>query len=187
MAVRILVVAGTTAALAIGAVYSVQHPEVRAEVREKVRSVVGSVSGSRSRVVIVPAGTLITVRLDNPLSTESSRVGDVLHATVVAPVQVGGETVISEGASVQGYVAMVEAASPVTGRGHLQFKYERLRVGSGEYNLDSPSVIYDSVPGMPRDPAAGDSPLLFEPGTLLRFSLDHEIELKMDRSAPGIR
>lgn len=187
MALRILWVAGTTAALAVGAVYAVQKPELRAEVREKVRGVLGSVNGARNRTAVVPAGTLITVRLDDQLSTESSRVGDVLHATVVAPVQVDGETVIPEGSPVQGYVAMVEAASPVTGRGHLQFKYERLQVGSGEYNLDSPSVIYDSVPGMPRDPAAGHSPLLFEPGTLLRFSLDHEIELRVDRPAAAIR
>ena len=183
---RILIYGAVTATLAGGTVFAVQNPDVRAEVKEKVRGVVASVSGSKSPTVVLPAGTLITLRLDDRLSTESSRVGDVLHGTVVAPVQVDGETVIPEGAAVQGYVAMVETVSPVTGRGHLQFKYERLRVGDEEYDLDSPSVVYDNVPGPARDSAAGDgASLLFEPGTLLRFSLDHEIELRPERASPA--
>lgn len=186
MASRILILAAATAVLAGGAVIAVRDPGVRAEVGERVRGVVGSVSGSSNRTALVPAGTLVTIRLDDGLSTESSRVGDVLHATVVAPVQVEGETVVPEGATVEGHVAMVESSSPLTGRGHLQFKYERLRVGNDEYDLDSPSVIYDSLPGTSRDSTTGGSAqVLFEPGTLLRFSLDHAIEVQL-RPSPTL-
>src|SRR5262245_26201841 len=180
MASRILIVAAATAVLAGGALVAVRSPGVRAEVGERVRGMVGTVSGGKDRTRVIPAGTMVTVRLDDALSTESSRVGDPLHATVVAPVEVEGETVIPEGSAIDGLVSMVEAATPLSGRGHLQFKYEQVRIGSSTYPLDSPSVIYDNVPGMPRDTAsAGDGQVLFEPGTLLRFSLDHAIEVQV--------
>ena len=177
MANRIFVATAVTAALAGGTVYAIQKPEIKAEVKERVRGVVASVGGPKAPTVVVPAGTLVSVRLDDRLSTESSRVGDVLHATVTAPVEVDGDTVIPAGAAIQGYVAMVEATSPLNGRGHLQFKYERLRVGDAEYNLDSPSVIYD-VAGIGDTTTHGSTPPRFEPGTLLRFSLDHELALR---------
>jgi len=57
-----------------------------------------------SKPVTVPAGTILTVRLGNSLSTKSSRTGDTFTATVAEPVSVDGKTVIPDGAEATGSV-----------------------------------------------------------------------------------
>src|SRR6185312_1498564 len=44
------------------------------------------------RPVVIPAGTVITVRLSSALGSKSSQTGDPFEATVAEPVVVGGKT-----------------------------------------------------------------------------------------------
>ena len=58
--------------------------------------------------VVVPAGTVLTVRLTQPVGSNTSHSGDTFAATVAGPVVVHGVTVIPKGANAEGTV--VEAA-----------------------------------------------------------------------------
>ncbi len=51
-----------------------------------------------SRTRVLPAGTLLTVRLENSLSAVSVHGGEVFAASVAAPLVLEGETVIERGA-----------------------------------------------------------------------------------------
>jgi len=57
-----------------------------------------------SKPAVVPAGTILTVRLGNSLSTKSSRAGDTFTGTIAEPVSVDGKTVIPDGAEATGSV-----------------------------------------------------------------------------------
>ncbi|MGA9508397.1 MAG: hypothetical protein WBV55_07105 [Candidatus Sulfotelmatobacter sp.] len=62
---------------------------------------------------ILPAGTLITVRLENSLAFSQIRAGDKFTASVDGTLAIDGDTVIASGAPVKGHV---EFAQPSVNR-----------------------------------------------------------------------
>src|SRR5215831_4177963 len=58
----------------------------------------------------VPEGTVVSLRMDDDLSSRTSHVGDKFAATVTIPVYVGGTAVIPAGAVVEGAVTGVTPA-----------------------------------------------------------------------------
>jgi len=54
--------------------------------------------------LVVPAGTILTVRLGNTLSTKSSHSGDTFTGTIAEPVSVDGKVAIPDGAEATGSV-----------------------------------------------------------------------------------
>jgi hypothetical protein len=65
--------------------------------------------------VTVPAETALNVILVDALSTKTNKPGDTFHATMAAPLVVGGKTVLEKGAEVQGRVVDAERAGKVKG------------------------------------------------------------------------
>jgi hypothetical protein len=61
----------------------------------------------------VPAGTLLTVRLENSFSIAQARAGDKFNASVAAPITLDGETLIARGSAVSGRVE--SAQTPIDG------------------------------------------------------------------------
>lgn len=81
--------------------------------------------------VVLPEGTEITVRLEQPLSSRTARVEDRFEATVARPVYVDGRIVIPDGSRVQGTVTSVQRAQrPVRG-GKLNLAFDRLILDDG--------------------------------------------------------
>ena len=70
-------------------------------------------------VVVVPAGTIIPVTLDQAISTETNAVGDQFEASVAAPVMVDGKVAIPKGAIANGHVTASEDAGRVQGSARL--------------------------------------------------------------------
>lgn len=62
-----------------------------------------------SHSIVIPAGTLITVQLENLLSIAHVRGGDAFTASVAGPLTVDGDTLVEHGAPVSG---RVESAQP---------------------------------------------------------------------------
>src|SRR5208282_5738022 len=52
--------------------------------------------------ITIPAGTQLTVRLNDPLDSERNQVGDTFHGSLSAPIVIDGDTVIPSGADVVG-------------------------------------------------------------------------------------
>jgi hypothetical protein len=87
--------------------------------------------------VTVPAGTQLSVRLNEPLDSEKNQVGDTFHGSLSAPIVIGGETVIPAGADVIGRVANVQSAGRFAGSSLLTLELTSLSVNGKTYNVQT--------------------------------------------------
>lgn len=87
--------------------------------------------------VTVPAGTQLSVRLNDPLDSERNKVGDTFHGTLSAPIMVEGETVIPSGADVVGRVVNVQSAGRFAGQSLLTLELTSLTMNGRTYNLQT--------------------------------------------------
>jgi len=78
--------------------------------------------------VVIPAGKVITVRLGEPLSSNSSQEGQSFSGTVAEPVEVDGETVIARGASAHGTVVAAKAMGHFKGGALLQLRLDSVTI-----------------------------------------------------------
>jgi hypothetical protein len=90
-----------------------------------------------SKSLTVPAGTIITVRLGNTLSTKSNHSGDTFTATVAQPVSVGDQVAIPQGASATGTVVDAVARGKFKGSSRLQIALDSITVGGKNYKVDT--------------------------------------------------
>ncbi len=75
--------------------------------------------------VTIPAGTQLTIRLNDPLDSEKNQVGDAFHASLGAPIVIDDQTVIPTGADVTGRVAAVQSAGRFAGSSLLTLELTR--------------------------------------------------------------
>lgn len=69
--------------------------------------------------VELPSGTIVTVRLDQALSTRSNNTGDSFAASLDEPVMAGGKEVLPKGTKFTGHVTTADASGRLQGRGAL--------------------------------------------------------------------
>jgi hypothetical protein len=87
--------------------------------------------------VTIPAGTQLTVRLDNPLDSERNQVGDTFHGSLSNPIVLDGETVIPSGAEIVGRVADVKSAGRFAGNSVLTLELTSLSAHGRTYNIQT--------------------------------------------------
>jgi hypothetical protein len=87
------------------------------------------------RVVTVPEGTVVAIRLVDPIDTAQAKAGDTFRATVSQPVMVGEEVVIPSDADVEGQIVNSASAGHFTGQSALALTLTRLRVNGKSYAL----------------------------------------------------
>ncbi len=87
--------------------------------------------------VTIPAGTQLTIRLDNPLDSEKNQGGDTFHGSLSNPIVLDGETVIPAGADVVGRVADVKSAGRFAGNSVLTLELTSLSVNGKTYNIQT--------------------------------------------------
>jgi hypothetical protein len=87
--------------------------------------------------VTIPAGTQLSVRLNDALDSERNKVGDTFHGSLSAPIVVDGETVIPSGADVVGRVVNVQSAGRFAGQSLLTLELTSLTVNGRTYNLQT--------------------------------------------------
>jgi hypothetical protein len=84
---------------------------------------------------MVPSGTQISIRLNDPLSSETAQVGDVFHGSISTPVMIGDTTVIPTSADVEGRVVDVKSAGRFAGQSDLVIELTRLMMNGKSYPL----------------------------------------------------
>ena len=89
------------------------------------------------QLVAVPSGTPLSVRLTEPVDSGQNQPGDVFHATLDAPVYVGDQTVIPEGASVVGRVTEVHDSGRFSGRPELALELSSIQVNNRRYVIQT--------------------------------------------------
>lgn len=92
-------------------------------------------AGEPVSAVLVPVGTEIDIRLQEPISSATAKVEQRFEATTFADVGVGGRVVIPAGAVVRGFVSSVRAAGRIDRRGSVTLSFQELRVGTRTYRL----------------------------------------------------
>ena len=103
----------------------------------------------------LPAGTWLTVRTTNPLSTDHNQVGDAFSAVLTEPIVVNGFVVARRGQVVQGRISTVEKAGRVSGTSKLGLELTQVTLVDGQQiTLHSQMVTRDGGTSYGRDATA---------------------------------
>lgn len=117
------------------------------------------VSGEDARMVSPPltmkSGTTLSVRINELLSSDRNRVGDVFSATLTQPVVVLGIVVASPGQTVIGHVVEVKKAGRVSGVSRLGITLTNLTLVDGQsVPIRSQLVVREGPTSVGRDAIA---------------------------------
>jgi hypothetical protein len=91
-----------------------------------------------SETRVLPAGTLLTVQLQDSLLASHVHGGDVFSALIADPVVKEGETVIERGSEVRG---LVEAAQSRAGSGYVRLTLSAITVEGISFALQTSSLF----------------------------------------------
>jgi len=93
----------------------------------------------KPKTVVIPAGSVITVRLVNPPDS-SSKTGDTFTAIVTGLITVGGEVVVPLGTAVRGQVTAVKAKKNATEKARLKLALTSLTIDGTPYRIQTKLV-----------------------------------------------
>ncbi len=93
-----------------------------------------------NKPITVPAGTVLTVRLKEAVGSKISSSGQSFTASLAAPVQVDGTTVIPDGSSATGTVVQAVPLGRFKGGARLVVRLDSVSVGSNNYPIQSSAV-----------------------------------------------
>lgn len=96
--------------------------------------------------IVVPAGTKISLVMENAISTRTVRVGDPVYFETVYPVVVVSRIVIPAGSYMSGEVLAAKRPGKVKGRGELVLKLSQLILPNG-YTVDLEATPSDAATG----------------------------------------
>lgn len=90
--------------------------------------------------VTLPAGTVFTVRMIDPVDSSINQVGELFRASLDEPVVVNGRTVISRGANVTTKLVAVEEAGRLSGRSELALVLYDVTINGRKYEITTEEV-----------------------------------------------
>jgi hypothetical protein len=85
--------------------------------------------------VTIPSGTVLAVRLVDPIDSETATQGETFHATLNSPLAVDGDTAIPAGYNVEGHVVTVQSAGKFAGQSLLVLQLDRISAAGKNYNI----------------------------------------------------
>jgi hypothetical protein len=88
-----------------------------------------------SREVVIPAGTVLPVRLDTSIGSDTSRVEQSVNAHLARAIVIDGVTAIPAGSAVSGVVTDVLRPGRVEGRSHIGVRFTTVAVGDERYKM----------------------------------------------------
>lgn len=89
--------------------------------------------------VVVRAGTILTVTLEDSISSKTSSNGDLFHASLAVPVSVEGQETIPSGTRVTGTVTDAKSAGRFKGGAELALTLDSLTLNGRKYQIVSTS------------------------------------------------
>jgi len=136
--------------LALGCSRSVGLPEESENAGDSQRlpfdreSRAAGISPTQSLVPAIrrlPAGTPLTVRLQNTVTSVSSQAGDNFAGTVDEPVVIDGQTVVGRGAAVMGRVLAAKASGRLQDPGYLRIALVSVDVDGKPVPIETSSIF----------------------------------------------
>lgn len=98
------------------------------------------------RTVTIPAGTMISVRTATEASTQSSRAGEMIEASLDSPLKAGGVVVAPRGASAGLLVTKSDPGGRVKGRASIGVRLGSLQI-AGQARQVSTNIYVREAPG----------------------------------------
>jgi hypothetical protein len=153
---------------------------------DRLSDVAGISPTARFEPEEIPAGTLLNIRLQTPLSSASAQGGESFSATVEEPVTVGGKTAVPRGALVTGSVMVAKASREPHDPGYLRLTLTSILVNGKTFSLRTSSIFakgasYGTLATM--DPSllnSGDSGTSVSPARDdVRFSTGHHLTFRL--------
>ncbi len=95
----------------------------------------GTVSSARS--LTVPAGTRLMVRMIDGVNSDTNRVGDRFHASLIEDLVVDGVTVAPRGADVYGRLVEAREAGRIQGQSELRLELSEIMLNNRLYNIQT--------------------------------------------------
>ena len=84
------------------------------------------------KTVTIPSGTLLSVRVDETISSERNQTGDSFRATLDQPLVVDGFVIAERGARVEGRISEVDPGGRVKGVSRMAVELVRLTTSDGQ-------------------------------------------------------
>jgi len=81
--------------------------------------------------VSLPAGTWVTVRVNEPLSSDRNQTGDAFSGTLMEPIIANGLLIAHRGELVRGVVTDAQKAGRVSGVSHLKLELTEIQLADG--------------------------------------------------------
>ncbi|MBN2241213.1 MAG: hypothetical protein JW793_00880 [Acidobacteria bacterium] len=98
----------------------------------------------QSRQATLSAGTVIAVRLQDPLDSAVNQAGDTFRAVVDQDLLVGNRVVVPRGSPVEGKLTYVEKSGRVKGRAAMSMQFVSISVGSRTYPIQSEILSFEA-------------------------------------------
>jgi hypothetical protein len=96
--------------------------------------------------IVVPAGTVLTVKTTQAMSSGTSQAGQSFVATLAQPVTVEGNTMIPAGATATGTVVAAKAQGKIKGEGNLSLKLTSISTAGQTYRIKT-HVVSETAKG----------------------------------------
>jgi hypothetical protein len=94
--------------------------------------------------IVVPGDTVLTVALDQTLSSKANKPGDKFTATLESPVEVEGKVAIPKGSRVEGVVKDAKAAGRFKGGAALSLELTSVAVNGKDHELQTSDASMSS-------------------------------------------
>jgi hypothetical protein len=91
--------------------------------------------------LVVPAGTVLTVRLGQTVGSKISSPGQTFTATLASPVVIDGKTAIPSGAAASGTVVDAKPLGRFKGGASLQLRLTSITIEGAEQSISTSSVV----------------------------------------------
>ena len=104
--------------------------------------------------VVIDAGTLLTVTIDQTVSSKTNNNGDPFAASLAAPISVGGVTVLPTGTRAKGTVVQADSAGRVKGGAVLALTLDSITVNGQPYPIQT-SEFEETIKGRGKRTAIG--------------------------------
>jgi len=89
--------------------------------------------------VVIPAGTVLTVTVDQSLSTKTNNEGDRFEASLAEPISIEGDEALPSGTKAVGTVTAARSAGRVKGGAVLALTLDAVKVKGKTYQIETTS------------------------------------------------
>jgi len=140
----------------------------------------------------LPAGTLLTVRLKNPISAENPETNRTFQAVVDQPIEIEGNKLVPAGTLVSGRVESARASNLKRNSGYLRLTLDSIDLAGSNLPMQTASLFVSGNAGQLRNPRGtpADQPsaiIRLEKGRRLVFRLTEPLYVAASQRAPRVQ